>query len=247
MSPEPETMQPEKMRIAKYCARAGVASRRALEQMITEGRVVVNGNMIHTPTIFVNEQDIIEIDGQIITPPQETRLYKFHKPKQVITTRMDPQGRTTIFDILPPEHRNLINVGRLDYNSEGLLLLTNNGALARQLTLPKNGWERVYRVRINGHLSRETIKQMAGGVEIDGIQYQPIECFDIQPRGDNCWLSLTLTEGKNREIRTIMDYFGHGVSRLIRISFGKFQLGDLPPGDITEIPNHLIPPLLAGE
>ncbi|MGE0108669.1 MAG: pseudouridine synthase [Bdellovibrionales bacterium] len=224
-------------RLAKKIARAGKASRRDAEKLIQDGRVEVDGETVTSPALNVTDKQIIKIDGELMSAPEETRLFRYHKKAGALTTNKDPQGRQTIFELLPPEMPRLISVGRLDYNTEGLLLLTNDGELARHLELPETGWLRRYRVRVHGILKRENLTKLAHGTEIDGVQYAPmkIEFEDSEKDGANRWLVITIKEGKNREVRKAMTFLGLEVTRLIRVSFGPFQLGKLPRGNIEEI------------
>ncbi len=230
----------EKQRIAKVIARAGIASRREAEEIIVQGRVMVNGKMLHTPAFLVSDEDEIIVDDVPLKKPEQTKLYRFYKPRGYLTTRSDDRGRDTIIDILPKEYKNLISVGRLDYNSEGLLLMTNDGELARKLTLPANGWIRRYKVRVFGTPSPDSLAKLKKGITIDDVKYRPVDAEIMSQQGANSWLIITLSEGKNREIRTIMEYFNHPVSRLIRLSFGPFQLGNLQPGAIEPINNKIL-------
>lgn len=222
-------------RIAKIIARAGLCSRRDAEKWILEGRVKVNGHVIETPALTISAQDVILVDGQEIPHQEKTRLWLYHKPKGVLTTAKDPQKRPTVFENLPKTLPRVISVGRLDLNSEGLLLLTNSGTLAKHLTDPASGYERVYRVRCRGTVAESTLKLLQKGVTIDDMHYAPIKATLDRVQGGNSWLTMTLTEGKNREIRKILEYFGHPVNRLIRISYGLFHLGDLKPWAVKEV------------
>jgi 23S rRNA pseudouridine2605 synthase len=215
-------------RIAKWLARAGVASRRDAEKIIAEGRVKLEGKPVTQPATFVQPGDIITVDGRAVNEPERTRLFRYHKPAGLVTTHRDPEGRPTVFEKLPPEMGRVISVGRLDLNSEGLLLLTNDGELARKLELPSNGWVRRYRVRVFGHVSDN-------GVTIEGVRYAPIEAGLDSRKGDNAWLTVALQEGKNREVRRVMQFLGLEVSRLLRVAYGPFQLGQLPKGAVEEV------------
>lgn len=230
------------MRIAKWLARAGVASRREAEKLITAGRVSVDGQGITSPALNVTDESVILLDGEPVTPPQETRLWLFHKVTGTLTTNSDPQGRATIFEHIPPGLPRLITIGRLDYNTEGLLLLTNDGDLARHLELPKNAWKRNYRVRVHGFVDKGKLKRLEKGVKIEGVQYDSIKAHleDSQTEGTNHWLTITITEGKNREVRRVMEFIGLQVTRLIRVSFGPFQLGKMSRGEIQEVPKKAL-------
>lgn len=222
-------------RIAKWLARAGVASRRDAERLIAEGRVALNRRRVETPATFVRPGDIVAVDGRPVAPPERTRLFRYHKPPGLVTTHRDPQGRPTVFERLPPGLPRLISVGRLDLTSEGLLLLTNDGALARRLELPSQGWLRRYRVRVYGPLDERDLRALSQGVTIDGVAYGPIEAEVDSRRGLISWLTVSLREGKNREIRRVMEHLGLQVTRLIRVAYGPFQLGALPRGAVEEV------------
>ncbi len=233
-----------KERIAKRLARAGVCSRREAERLIADGRVAVDGETLTSPAISVTRDARITVDGKRIGKAERTRLWRFHKPRGVLTTHRDPEGRPTVFDGLPKALGRLISVGRLDFNSEGLLLLTNDGGLARRLELPSGGWVRRYRVRAFGKVDAERLEALAAGITIDGVNYGPIHCGIERRRGDNTWLALSLREGKNREIRRVMEHLGLTVSRLIRIGFGPFALGRLARGAIEEVPGKALADML---
>ena len=235
-------METKKERIAKIMAHAGLCSRRDAEKWIADGRVSVNGQVIPTPATLVGEADVITVDGQPVGVRQPARLWCYHKPAGLVTTHKDPAGRPTVFDNLPKNLPRVVSVGRLDLNSEGLLLLTTDGELARSLELPSRGWKRKYRVRIHGKMTPQIISRLQKGVTIDGIRYAPtiVEIEPNQAQGSNQWILVTLTECKNREIRKIMAHFGFDVSRLIRVAYGPFQLGNLPPGEVREMPAKVI-------
>ncbi|MBP5535127.1 MAG: rRNA pseudouridine synthase [Alphaproteobacteria bacterium] len=235
-------MAENKERIAKKMAAAGLCSRRDAEKWILEGRVKVNGVKLTTPACVVSDDDIVVVDGIQLKKPDKMRLWCYHKPVGLLTTHKDPAGRPTVFENLPSSLPRVISVGRLDLNSEGLLLLTTSGALARSLELPKRGWKRQYRVRVHGVVTPDMILKAAKGLTINGVRYAStqIEIEANQSGGKNQWILVTLTEGKNREIRKMMEYFGLQVSRLIRISYGPFQLGNLPTGQVKEIPQKVI-------
>jgi 23S rRNA pseudouridine2605 synthase len=227
---EPTEVQPSGERIAKVIARAGLASRREAEAWIAAGRVAVNGRTITSAALNVSPRDKVAIDGQPLPARERTRLWLYHKPRGLVTTAKDPQGRTTVFDVLPPELPRVVSVGRLDLNTEGLLLLTNDGGLARVLAHPSTAWLRRYRVRAFGKVDVAKLQALKDGIEIDGFQYGPIEAVLDRQQGDNAWLTLGLREGKNREVRRVLEHLGLSVNRLIRLSFGPFQLGDLGEG-----------------
>ncbi|MEX0280060.1 MAG: pseudouridine synthase [Arenibacterium sp.] len=229
------TTPPPGDRIAKVLARAGVASRRDAERMIEAGRVSVNGKTLTSPALNVTEKDKISVDGKPIRAAEPTRLWLYHKPPGLVTTARDEQGRDTIFDALPEDMPRVMSIGRLDLNSEGLLLLTNDGAIKRRLELPSTGWLRKYRVRINGRPSDAQLDPLRKGLTIDGERFQPMNVTLDRQQGANAWLTIGLREGKNREIRRAMEDVGFSVNRLIRISYGPFQLGTLKPGAVEEI------------
>lgn len=222
-------------RIAKRMARAGLCSRREAEKWIAEGRVVVNGKLLETPAFTVTPRDKVEVDGKLLGQRERTRLWLFNKPSGTVTTNHDPDGRKTVFEKLPADLPRLMTVGRLDINTEGLLLMTNDGGLARVLELPTTGWLRRYRVRVHGKVDEAELAKLKDGIAVDGILYGAIEAELEHVQGTNSWLSVALREGKNREIKKVMGALGLDVTRLIRISFGPFQLGDLPTGIIREI------------
>lgn len=222
-------------RIAKRLARAGVASRRDAEAMIAAGRVAVNGKVLSSPAFNVTMDDRIEVDGKPIPAIERTRLFLFHKPAGVVTTNRDPHGRKTVFDILPQGLPRLLSVGRLDIATEGLLLLTNDGGLSRILELPSTGWLRRYRVRVHGEPDAERLAALQDGIAVDGVFYGAVDASIDRIQGSNAWLTIGLREGKNREVRNILGALGLVVNRLIRISYGPFQLADLEPGEVREI------------
>lgn len=232
-----------KTRLAKKIAESGVASRREAEKLIEAGKVLVNDGVVKTPVFFVTDQDEISVDGKNISGiREEIIMWKFHKPREVVTTKWDPQNRRTVFDFFPDIEGRLLYVGRLDYNSEGLLLFTNNGNLARKLELPSTGLKRTYLVRFRGSFSEANIQALKNGISVDGVQYGSIDLKLRKNRTDakNFWATATLSEGKNREIRKIMEYCGCQVSRLIRTGYGPFKLGDLPTGKFSRIPEKEI-------
>lgn len=224
-----------KERIAKRMARGGLCSRREAEVWIADGRVKVNGKVLETPAFTVSDRDRIEVDGKILGQRERTRLWLFHKTSGTVTTNRDPDGRKTIFEDLPEGLPRLITVGRLDINTEGLLLMTNDGGLARALELPSTGWLRRYRVRVHGKPDEAALAKLADGIAVDGVLYGAINAELEHVQGSNSWLSVSLREGKNREIKNVMGALGLEVTRLIRISFGPFQLGDLPTGVVREV------------
>lgn len=227
-------------RIAKRMARAGLCSRREAETWIADGRVKVNGKLLDTPAFKVTSKDKIEVDDKLIQQKERTRLWLFHKPSGTVTTNFDPEGRKTIFELMPPELPRLITVGRLDINTEGLLLMTNDGGLARVLELPATGWLRRYRVRVHGRVKQEMLDTLKEGIAVEGILYGAITAEIEHEQGSNSWLNVSLREGKNREIKKVMGHLGLEVTRLIRVSFGPFQLGDLPPGTVREIRSRML-------
>lgn len=231
-------------RVAKRLARAGVCSRRDAERLIGEGRVAVNGRVLDSPALNVTDQDIIVVDGETVGGKAPTRLWRYHKPDGLVTSHSDEKGRDTIFDHLPEDLPRVISVGRLDLNSEGLLLLTNNGALSRHLELPATGWTRKYRVRAFGRVTQQDLDTLKKGVTVDGVSYGPIDAVleknDTPDRKSNIWIQMTLREGKNREIRRVLGALGLEVNRLIRISYGPFHLGDLEAGDVAEVPRKAL-------
>ena len=231
---------PRGERIAKWLARAGVASRRDAEKLLAEGRIRLNNAPVAHPATFVSAGDLVMVDGAVVDAPDRTRLWRYHKPIGLVTTHRDPQGRATVFDKLPAGLPRVISVGRLDLNSEGLLLLSNDGALARKLELPATGWIRRYRVRVHGQVDERRLAALLNGVTIDGAAYGTIEAGLDSRRGDNAWLTVSLREGRNREVRRVMAYMGLAVTRLIRIAYGPFQLGTLPRGAADEIPVRVL-------
>jgi 23S rRNA pseudouridine2605 synthase len=222
-------------RIAKVMARAGLASRRQAEALITAGRVSVNGATISSPALNVTTRDRVVVDGQPLPRAARTRLFRYHKPRGLVTTHADPEGRPTIFRALPKRLPRVISVGRLDINSEGLLLLTNDGGLARALELPATGWLRSYRVRALGRVTQEALDGLKRGITVAGIHYGPIEATLDREQGANVWLTLGLREGKNREVRKVLEQLGLQVNRLIRVAYGPFELGDLEDGTVAEV------------
>ncbi|GBR71288.1 hypothetical protein GKA01_17780 [Gluconobacter kanchanaburiensis NBRC 103587] len=237
---EPETSGPRGERIAKALARAGVASRRDIERMIEDGRIKLGGQIVTHPATFVQPGDIMLVDGKPVDSPERTRLWRYHKPDGLMTTHKDPEGRKTVFDTLPEGLPRVISVGRLDINSEGLLLLTNDGELARRLELPGNAWVRRYRVRVFGVVDEKRLASLIDGFEYEGVRYGSIEAALDSKKGDNAWLTVSLREGKNREIRRVMEGLNLHVSRLIRLSYGPFQLGSLKARELEEVPGKTL-------
>jgi 23S rRNA pseudouridine2605 synthase len=227
-------------RIAKVMARAGLASRRQAESWIAAGRVKVNGTVLSTPAFTVGPSDRIEVDGKPLPVRERTRLFLYNKPKGLVTTHSDPEGRPTIFQNLPKHLPRLVSIGRLDINSEGLLLLTNDGGLSRSLELPATGWLRRYRVRANGRTDQAALNRLRKGVTVEGVHYGAIEATLDREQGANLWLTVGIREGKNREVRKVLAHLGLKVNRLIRVSFGPFQLGDLKDGAVEEVPTRVL-------
>lgn len=242
-----DTPAPRGDRIAKWLARAGVASRRDAEAMLSSGAVRLNGQVVTHPATFINLGDVVQVNGRVVDPPERARVWRYHKPDGLVTTHKDPEGRPTVFDKLRAQLPRVVSVGRLDLTSEGLLLLTNDGSLARRLELPSNGWLRRYRVRVFGIPDTGALKQLARGVTVDGVRYGPIEAELDAQKGDNAWLTVSLREGRNREIRRVMAHLGLSVSRLIRVAYGPFQLGSLERGGIEEIPARVLREQLPAE
>ena len=222
-------------RIAKLLARAGVASRREIERMIADGRITLNGEKVETPATLLKSLHGIAVDGKAVGPPAPTQLYLFHKPEGCLTAERDFSGRQTIYDVLPKDLPRLMPIGRLDLNTEGLLLLTNDGEFKRQMELPSTGVERSYRARCFGEVSQDQLEELIQGIEIDGVQYGKIDANLERRTGRNGWVEMTLTEGKNREVRRVLEHLGLEVSRLIRTRYGPFVLGDMAPGTVGEV------------
>ncbi|HEY1604568.1 MAG TPA: pseudouridine synthase [Allosphingosinicella sp.] len=236
--PPPRDKPREGQRIAKLLARAGIASRREIERMIAEGRVAIGGVKVETPATLLASLHGVTVDGRPVKAPAPARLFRYHKPAGLLTTERDPKGRPTIYDRLPKGLPRVMPVGRLDLNTEGLLLLTTDGELKRQLELPATGVERTYRARVFGDVSQDRLETLIEGVEIDGIRYGPIDANLERRTGRNAWIELRLTEGKNREVRRVLEHLGLKVSRLIRTAYGPFVLGDLPAGAVDEMRQH---------
>lgn len=237
---QPAAAIPKGERIAKRLARAGVASRREVERMIEAGRIHLNGQLLQTPAVLVTNKDIILVDNVPVEAKQAPRLWRYHKPDGFLTTNKDPEGRPTVFENLPKTLPRVISIGRLDMTSEGLLLLTNDGELARILELPQTGWARKYRARIYGRPTQEQLDSLLKGVFIDGKRSGPIEAKLDKQQGGNAWVSITLREGKNREIRRAFETLDMRVNRLIRLSYGPFQLGDLLSSGVEEVSNRIL-------
>ena len=228
------------MRIAKAMARAGLCSRRDAERWIADGRVSVNGKPLASPALDVGPEDRVLVDGKPLPGAEPPKLWRYHKPKGLVTTHRDPEGRPTVFEKLPAAMGRVISIGRLDFNTEGLLLLTNDGALARHMELPATGWLRRYRVRAHGRVTQADLDRLKTGVEIEGVRYGPVEATLEKEQGANVWLSIGLREGKNREVRTILGTLGLDVNRLIRVSFGPFQLLELPAGEVEAVKRRVL-------
>jgi 23S rRNA pseudouridine2605 synthase len=235
-----------KERIAKFLARAGVASRRESERLIEAGRVRLNGALVSHPATLVETGDALAVDGKAVATLEQSKIWRYHKPAGLVTTARDPQGRPTVFGALPKTLPRLISVGRLDINTEGLLLLTNDGALARYLEHPAQGVSRTYRIRAHGNADETAIAKLAKGATIDGVRYRPVQATLDSRQGSNCWLTMMLREGKNREIKKLLEQMGLQVTRLIRTGYGPFQLGRLAQGAVEEVPLRLLPELLPG-
>lgn len=234
-------------RIAKFIARSGVCSRREAEELIKQQRVSVNGVVIETPAFNVEGNEKIKIDGEKLPETEKTRVWIYHKPSGLVTSHKDEKGRQTVFDNLPAGMPRVISVGRLDLNSEGLLILTNSGELSRKLELPSNGWSRRYKVKVHGKVDKAKLAELEKGCEIDGVVYGAIKVVVDSEQGTNAWLTVTLQEGKNREIRKVMKSLGLDVARLIRVSYGPFQLGSLKKGEVREVPQKVLKEQLGGK
>ena len=233
-------------RVAKRIARSGYCSRRDAERLIASGRVAVDGKVLSSPAVTVTDANRITVDGEALPQPEQPRLFRYHKPAGVLTAARDPEGRPTIYDRLPENLPRLMPIGRLDMGSEGLLLLTNDGELKRRLELPATGWVRRYRVRVHGRIDESRLEGLHDGIVIDGFQYGPIQARLDRVQGSNAWLTIALREGKNREIRRVLEHFGWPVNRLIRLSFGPFQLGGLPVGEVEEVSAKVLADQLGG-
>tara|TARA_B100000315_G_scaffold204859_1_gene198419 strand:- start:1924 stop:2841 length:918 start_codon:yes stop_codon:yes gene_type:complete len=242
---KPEALdKPE--RIAKVIARAGLCSRREAERWIEAGRVKLDGKVLDSPAVTVTAASKIIVDGEPLPLKDEQKVWRYHKPAGLLTTHSDPEGRPNLFDSLPEDMPRVISVGRLDLSSEGLLLLTNDGELARQLELPASGWLRRYRVRVHGRVDEKVLDELINGVTIDGVRYKSIQATLDRQQGANAWLTVSLIEGKNREIRRVMEHLGWTVSRLIRTAYGPFQLGKLEKGEVEEVRGKVLKDQLSG-
>jgi 23S rRNA pseudouridine2605 synthase len=237
-----KTLEPEAAgeRIAKVIARSGLCSRREAERWIEDRRVKVNGKTIETPALAVSDADVIVVDGSALPEKPYARVWRYHKPRGLVTTHADPQKRPTVFQRIPKELGRVISVGRLDLGSEGLLLLTNDGELAGHMERPASGWTRRYRVRAFGTIEQERLDSLRKGIRIDGVAYGPIDAALDKSQGSNIWLTMALKEGKNREIRKVLEHLGLTVNRLIRTSYGPFQLGSLARGEVSEVPRKAL-------
>ncbi|HJO72340.1 MAG TPA: pseudouridine synthase [Rhodospirillales bacterium] len=231
---------PKGERIAKVMARAGLCSRRQAERWIATGRVAVNGQVLDTAVLNVTAADTVTVDGKPLAAPERSRLWRYHKPPGLVTTHSDPEGRPTVFERLPADMGRVISVGRLDLNSEGLLLLTNDGELARRLELPDIGWTRRYRVRAFGAVDEDRLAALAKGTKVGAVSYGPIRARLDSRKGANAWITVSLTEGHNREVRRVLKHLGLTVNRLIRLAYGPFQLGGLKRGTVAPIPRKVI-------
>ncbi|MCP4933088.1 MAG: rRNA pseudouridine synthase [bacterium] len=234
------------MRIARMIARAGVCSRRDAERLIEAGSVMVNGKLLKSPAFNVSASDIVLVNGKLLPVSEPVRLWRYHKPRGRVTSHKDPQGRPTVFDALPDHLPRVISVGRLDYNTEGLMLLTTDGGLARHLELPATGWRRRYKVRAFGRISQAQLDGLKNGLTIDGVRYGEISA-QLERDGNNPWINMSISEGKNREIRRILEHLGMKVSRLIRLSYGPFQLSELKTGSVEEVKRRVLAEQLGKE
>lgn len=241
-APPPSADRPDGDRIAKLLARAGIASRREIERMIADRRVAIDGKPVDTPATFLTDLKGVTVDGKPVAAPEPTRLFAFHKPTGLITAERDPMGRPTIYsalvNALPKRTPRLMPIGRLDLNTEGLLLLTNDGELKREMELPSSGIPRIYRARTFGDVTQEQLEELIDGISIDGVNYGPIDANLERSTGRNQWIEVSITEGKNREVRKVLEHLGLQVSRLIRTAYGPFELEDLPRGRVREIRKH---------
>src|SRR4051794_2613601 len=237
---------PKGDRIAKLMARAGLCSRRDAERWIAQGRVSVDGKVLASPAVNVPEGARVLVDGKPLPVPEPARLFRYHKPRGLLTTHKDPRGRPTVFERLEGDLPRLISIGRLDLDSEGLLLMTNDGGVARRLMLPSTGWLRRYRVRVHGAVDAETLRNLTKGIRVDGVTYGPVKARLDRQQGDNAWLTVSIGEGRNREIRRLFEHLGWPVNRLIRTAYGPFQLGNLRRGAIEEVPRRVMREQLGG-
>ena len=227
-------------RIAKILSRRGICSRREAEKLILQGKVRVNGTLISSPALNLQETDLITVNGKTVGQEQQTRLWRYHKPLDLVTSTKDEKGRITVFEALPDHMPKVMSIGRLDINSEGLLLLTNDGQLKRNLELPSTGWVRKYRVRVRGRPTEEAVNPLKSGIKVGREHFKPMDVNIDKQQGANAWLSIGIREGKNREIRRALEYVGFSVNRLIRIGYGPFRLLDLKPGEVVEIKRQVI-------
>ena len=244
--PRPQPRETGPQRIAKLLARAGIASRRDIERMIAEGRIALDGKVLQTPATLLENLKGVTVDGNPVKAAESARLFRFYKPPVTLTATKDPKGRPTIYDRMPPGLPRVMPVGRLDFMTEGLLLLTNDGELKRTLELPRNGVVRTYRARAFGHVTQDQLEDLAEGVTVEGVHYGSINANLERRTGRNCWIEMSLTEGKNREVRNVLAHLGLQVSRLIRTSYGPFDVGGLEPGDVDEVPRHLLEEFRSG-
>jgi len=236
---QPTDLERSGERIAKVIARAGICSRRDAEKLIEAGRVSLNGEKVASPALNISSDDIVTIDGSPLPSAMPARLWRYHKPAGLVTSHRDPEGRATVFSKLPPDLPRVVSIGRLDINSEGLLLLTNDGELARRLELPAQGWVRRYRARLHGEVTQPLLDRLKNGVTVEGVRYGPVTAELERTKGSNAWAMVGLTEGKNREVKKLMEHLGLRVARLIRVSFGPFHLGHLAEGRVDEIPGKV--------
>jgi 23S rRNA pseudouridine2605 synthase len=235
----PAPQKPEGDRIAKVIARAGICSRRDAEKLILEGRVKLDGVLVTSPALNVTENNVIQVDEKPLAEPEGARMWRYHKSSGLVTTHKDEKGRPTVFANLPKHLGRVVSVGRLDFNSEGLLLLTNDGEIARRMEIPASGWTRIYRARLFGKVTQADLDRLATGITIDGVKYGPIVADLERSKGMYSWATVNLKEGKNREVKRVMERLGLKVARLIRTAYGPFQLGQLAEGQIEEIPARL--------
>jgi 23S rRNA pseudouridine2605 synthase len=235
----PAGQRPDGDRIAKVIARAGICSRRDAEKLILEGRVKLDGVIVTSPALNVTGNNVVQVDEKPLTEPESARMWRYHKPSALVTTHKDEKGRPTVFANLPKHLGRVVSVGRLDFNSEGLLLLTNDGEIARRMEIPASGWTRSYRARLFGKVTQADLDRLATGITIDGVKYGPIVADLERSKGMYSWATVGLKEGKNREVKRVMERLGLKVARLIRTAYGPFQLGQLPEGQVEEIPARL--------